>query len=563
MVLNCKICGGSLKLLDKSSVYKCEYCGKEQTIPKIDDEQIVGMLNRANHFRQIFEFDKAIEIYERVIENGASDADIYWALVLCRYGIEYVDDPVTKEKIPTCHRIQYQSILEDADYLMALSRADSLQRDLFEKEANYMSKVQKGILEISNREAPFDVFICYKESDENGRRTVDSVLAQDIYYQLVEKNYKVFFSRITLESKIGQEYEPYIFAALNSARIMIVLGTKPEYFNSVWVKNEWNRFLDIMHKDKSRLIIPAYKDFDPYDLPDELSYLQALDMSKIGFVQDLIRGIDKVLDRIIKTEKIIVEDKQTTGSAGGNASALLKRGEISLEDGEWEKAYDYYDQVLNLEAENSAAYLGQALAKRKARSLDSLVEDFEKRLTQIETEEIVYSDDQKYAEIESLIRNNQEFVDESVRNSFRKKIISWTSKLKGIKHLLEEEESWFTSDKNLNRALRFSEDSDRIKATIEDAKTTILEMAHRELEKLRAEEEQKKADAKKQCDEYYNPIRDHLLKEIELMKDETYIDMYCPECNSELSYLYWEIKAGELVCPMCDARFTYSEKLKI
>ena len=83
------------------------------------------------------------------------------------------------------------------------------------------------------------------------------------------------------------------------------------------------------------------------------------------------------------------------------------------------------------------------------------------------------------------------------------------------------------------------------------------------MEKLRAEEEQKKADAKKQCDEYYDPIRDHLLKEIELMKDETYIDMYCPECNSELSYLYWEIKAGELVCPMCDARFTYSEKLKI
>ena len=220
MVLNCKMCGGSLKLLDKSSVYKCEYCGTEQTVPKIDDDQIAGMLNRANHFRQIFEFDKAIEIYERVIENGVSDADIYWDLVLCRYGIEYVDDPKSKKKIPTCHRTQYQSILEDADYLMAFNKADSLQKSLLEKEANYINKVQKGILEVSNKEAPFDVFICYKESDENGRRTADSVFAQDIYYQLVEKNYKVFFSRITLESKIGQEYEPYIFAALNSARIM-------------------------------------------------------------------------------------------------------------------------------------------------------------------------------------------------------------------------------------------------------------------------------------------------------------------------------------------------------
>lgn len=562
MVLNCKICGGSLKLLDKGSVYKCEYCGKEQTIPQIDDEQILGMINRANHFRQIFEFDRAIEIYERVIENGASDADIYWALVLCRYGIEYVDDPLTKEKIPTCHRVQYKSILEDADYLMAISRADTLQRSLFEQEANYISKVQKGILEISNREEPFDVFICYKESDENGRRTADSVLAQDIYYQLIEKKYKVFFSRITLESKLGQEYEPYIFAALNSAKVMIVLGTKPEYYRSVWVKNEWNRFLDIMHNDKSRLIIPAYKDFDPYDLPDELSYFQALDMSKIGFVQDLIRGIDKVLDKEVKTEKVIIEGKISGATSGGNALALLKRGEISLEDGEWEKAYDYYDQVLNLDAENSAAYIGQALAKRQARSLDSLIEDFETRLNQIEIERITYSDDRKYAEIEELIRNNQELIDESVRKSFDKKVVSWTSKLKGIKHLVEEEEAWFASDKNLNRAIRFSEDSDRIRTTIEGAKETILKRAHLVLETLEAEEKQRRADAKKECDEYYDSIRDGLLREIEAMKDDTYIDIYCPECHSELSYLNWEIKEGELVCPMCDTHFSYSDKLR-
>lgn len=65
-----------------------------------------------------------------------------------------------------------------------------------------------------------------------------------------------------------------------------------------------------MHKDKSRLIIPAYKVFDYYDLQDELSYLQALDISKIGFVQDLIRGIDKVLHKHVKTARVIDERKQ-------------------------------------------------------------------------------------------------------------------------------------------------------------------------------------------------------------------------------------------------------------
>ena len=50
MILSCKACGGDLQILDGSSICKCEYCGREQTLPKTDDEQTVNMLNRANHF---------------------------------------------------------------------------------------------------------------------------------------------------------------------------------------------------------------------------------------------------------------------------------------------------------------------------------------------------------------------------------------------------------------------------------------------------------------------------------------------------------------------------------
>ena len=53
---------------------------------------------------------------------------------------------------------------------------------------------------------------------------------------------------------MGTEYEPYIFSALNTSRVMLSLGTKPEYFNAVWVKNEWSRFLKIMKKDRSKLL---------------------------------------------------------------------------------------------------------------------------------------------------------------------------------------------------------------------------------------------------------------------------------------------------------------------
>ena len=52
---------------------------------------------------------------------------------------------------------------------------------------------------------------------------MDSVIAQDVYDALTEKGYRVFFSRITLEDKLGTEYEPYIFAALNSAKVGQIL----------------------------------------------------------------------------------------------------------------------------------------------------------------------------------------------------------------------------------------------------------------------------------------------------------------------------------------------------
>ena len=373
-IFKCKMCGGSLEVAENATVCECEYCGTKQTLPKMDNAQTLNMLGRANHFRQQCEFDKALEIYERALSTNDSDPELYWSLVLCRYGIEYVDDPLTNKKIPTCHRTQFKSILEDADYLSALENADSFQAELYKKEAEYIDSVQKGILEISNKEEPFDIFICYKESDENGNRTQDSVLAQDLYYQLTQEGFKVFFSRITLEDKLGSAYEPYIFAALNSSKVMVVVGTKPEYFNAVWVKNEWSRYLQIMQNDHNKTIIPAYKNMDPYDLPDALSMFQAQDMSKLGFMQDLLRGIKKIAStNSTKTESAGEEVVQTENS---KISPLLKRIKLFLEDSDWNSAIEYCNKVLDVAPECSQAYYYMLMAKLKIHTN----EEFEKSL---------------------------------------------------------------------------------------------------------------------------------------------------------------------------------------
>ncbi|MBR3179419.1 MAG: TIR domain-containing protein [Clostridia bacterium] len=369
-ILKCKMCGGDIELSADKTFGTCDSCGSTMTFPKVDDEQRASMFNRGNHFRRMGEFDKALAVYERIVQEDENDAEAHWCCALCRFGIEYVEDPNTFEYLPTCHRASFDSFLEDVDYLAALEHSDGITRRQYQKDAAKIAEVQRGILATSQNEEPFDVFICYKESENDGTRTRDSLMAQEIYYQLTEQGRRVFFSRITLEDKAGTEYEPYIFAALNSAKVMIVVTTSAEHVNAVWVKNEWSRFLSLMRKDRSKLLLPCYRDMDPYELPEALSVLQSYDMGKIGFIQDLIRSVNKVLDaaapKSSSHETVIVQQQNNA------AAPLLRRAFLFLEDGEWEKADDFCEQVLNLDPENAEAYLGKLMAELKVRNRDAL-----------------------------------------------------------------------------------------------------------------------------------------------------------------------------------------------
>ena len=369
-ILKCKMCGGELNVADGTTVVECEYCGTKQTVPTSKDENLQGLFNRANILRMKSEFDKAEQIYEKIIQNDETQAEAYWGLILCKYGIEYVEDPTTFKRIPTCHRTSFESVTADEDYKSALSYADAVQRDMYEAEAKEIDRLQKEILALSEKEEPYDVFICYKETDNDGKRTQDSVIANDIYHQLKQEGLKVFYAAITLEDKLGQEYEPYIFAALNSAKVMLVIGTKPEYFNAVWVKNEWSRYLKIIQKDRTKTLIPCYRDMDAYELPEEFAHLQAQDMSKIGFINDVVRGIKKVVENEDKNE--VTTNHLSVENANGNVKAFLDRGFMALEDHEWKKADDFFEQALNFDAKLAQAYLGKLMVELKVRNQDDL-----------------------------------------------------------------------------------------------------------------------------------------------------------------------------------------------
>ena len=367
-IYKCKMCGGDLGIAEQQTVAVCDYCGTNQTVPRAKNENLAPLFNRANALRIKSDFDKAEKIYEKILESDDTQAEAYWGLILCRYGIEYVEDPVTLKRIPTCHRTSYDVVTADEDFKSALVYADALSRSVYEAEAKEIDRIQKEIISLSANEEPYDVFICYKQTDENGRRTPDSVIANDIYYQLTNEGLKVFYAAITLEDKLGSAYEPCIFAALNSAKVMLAVGTKPEYFNAVWVRNEWSRYLKLIKKDPSRLLIPCYKDMDPYDLPEEFAHIQSQDMTKIGFINDVVRGINKVVNK----SAVGIHGMYAPTEPAQYMPPLLKRAFICLEDGEFDRADDFCEQVLNVDPECAMAYLCKLMIQLRIKNQSEL-----------------------------------------------------------------------------------------------------------------------------------------------------------------------------------------------
>ncbi len=459
-IIKCKMCGGDLNLVEDSSVCECEYCGTKQTVPKLDDEKKLKLFERANRLRTACEFDKAAGVYETIIADFDQEAEAYWGLILCKFGIEYVDDPATGNKIPTCHRSSFDSLMDDPNFDMVMECADPIARRVYRDEAKAIEELRKRIIEVSSKEEPYDVFISYKELDENGERTLDSVIAQDIYTELTDKGYRVFFSRISLESKLGVEYEPYIFAALNSAKVMLVVGTDYDYFNAVWVKNEWSRFLALIASGQKKTLIPVFKGIDAYDMPKEFNKLAAQDMGKVGAMQDLVRGVEKILGGKKQEEKQVLQ-QSFVPSGGPNAIALLDRGNMALEDGDWEKANSLFDQVLNMDARNAEAYLGLALASEACSNPEQLID----RLCGFETK----------AETVIIERSPEQM--EEMSRQYRLPLYLELGKLK---EMLTQQEEYpvtaeneregaakakdrFSENRDLTRAFRYAEGDSKVK----------------------------------------------------------------------------------------------------
>ena len=366
----CNSCGGRVER--EGNYFVCESCHNKWLIDIANDIHAVRRATAWDALKRS-DFEEAIELFEEIVLKEKTNHEAYWGLALAKASIVYVNDMQEGKKVPTCNNITEESFLNDKTVQMAINLAPIEVAEEYKRQAEYIDKVRVEWLKKASKEPPYDVFISFKDSDANGNRTTDSMEMQDLYTALVGKGYKVFYSRVTLRDKVADEYEPYIYNAIKTAKVMIVYGEKIEYFNSTWIKNEWSRFkkrVERGEKHKNSLVT-VFKGVNPYDIPQALTGgKQAIDYGVHSNYEILLNHVKMVIDEssklgTLETVKIeggkigkksseiknkTLDTREVGGGSRGNVSVndkqLLSLAETFVKEEEWDSAANALNKVL-------------------------------------------------------------------------------------------------------------------------------------------------------------------------------------------------------------------------
>lgn len=146
-----------------------------------------------------------------------------------------------------------------------------------------------------------EVAICYVESDDFGRRTKDSLVAQNVYARLEALNINTFYQHASVEDLSGEKMVKACASATDSAKILIILAGSKEHFSKLLAQNK-----ELLSKKK---IIPVYFDMNAYDMPSEISAYQAVNLDNVGAIEDLAKNILILLGRNNEAEDLKANKK--------------------------------------------------------------------------------------------------------------------------------------------------------------------------------------------------------------------------------------------------------------
>lgn len=519
--LKCKMCGSNLDIGDSITVCKCEKCGTSQTVPDIEDDKELKLFERAGRLRFNCDFDKAAGIYNTITDSYTEEAEGYWGLILCKYGIEYADNASGKN-VPVCHRISYDSVMDDEDFELVMENSDSESRAIFREEAKIIEENRKKYIQIAESEQPYDIYISYRAKDDNGDKTAVSEIAGHLYNKLTSAGYSVFLSEAALKGKKQSDCEPYIYSALNSANVMLALGTSYDDYNDVWVKNEWNRYLEIAEKNKNKCLIPCYKDVDEYDIPKEFAGLKVCQLGNDDTFNNIMAEIANVVkpesvnqpapepEKAEPAEEIELEEIEIIEPVDINK--LLDEGFSAISDKNWKEANKLFFQVLDEEPDNSKAYWGQLLVQQECTNAREMADNLYLQVignTSDNTYELEIRD--RRQEIKDKYPVANLFSEEEYANLFDVHF-NYQSGVENTKSAIAaNNEHYILSDNELFKRAKQNADAE-VAAGIEEFVANVNRHLDEILKNVTEQEQQEIEEARQQETAYFSKLEDAFKK---------------------------------------------------
>ena len=349
------------------------------------------------------EFDKAESLFRDFIDFYPKNSDGYWGLVRARYGIKYERD-IRGVDIPSCYISSYEDFHKDTDFQKALEFAENTTtRKHLTEQADLIAGVcQEWYSEAKNYK--YDIFISFKATDDKtGGETLDIEDMKELHSFLLEEGYNVFFSPRSMRRYTGQHYDAYIFNALQTAKAMIVYGSKPEYFTSTWVQNEWTRFLRMEAKGEKKRgsCIVAHKCSSIYELPFELRNIQAIDASKENrFYADVLNAVK----RILSEEKKVDSNEELM-----RKNAELERRQEEAKEATQKQQEENQKQIEEIkkqleESRKQQKALEKSLEEEKQKNSENVIKQESKAVSEVESKpaEVVSATTNESATVSAL-----------------------------------------------------------------------------------------------------------------------------------------------------------------
>ncbi len=110
-----------------------------------------------------------------------------------------------------------------------------------------------------------------------------------------------------------------------------------------------------------KYLIPCYKDMKILNLPNELKVYQCQDLNKLAYMHDLIKEIDKIFDKDIEESDTNI---YTYTYNSENVQGII---EMLLSEGDFTKASELVEDLLNNDYQNAKAYIYLLMIQLKIR----------------------------------------------------------------------------------------------------------------------------------------------------------------------------------------------------